>query len=38
MMEQSGLARSLWPEAMRIAVYIKNRAYNKGTQGVPYLY
>ncbi|KAE8998089.1 hypothetical protein PR002_g18839 [Phytophthora rubi] len=38
MMEQSGLARSLWPEAMRNAVYIKNRAYNKGTQGVPYLY
>ncbi|KAE9310895.1 hypothetical protein PR003_g20157 [Phytophthora rubi] len=36
MMEQSGLPRSLWPEAMRNAVYIKNRAYNKGTQGVPY--
>ncbi|GMF44976.1 unnamed protein product [Phytophthora fragariaefolia] len=36
MMEHSGLPRSLWPEAMRNAVYIKNRSYNKGTQGVPY--
>ncbi|KAE9045518.1 hypothetical protein PR002_g2177 [Phytophthora rubi] len=36
MMVQSGLPRSLWPEAMRNAVYIKNRSYNKGTQGVPY--
>ncbi|GMF18507.1 unnamed protein product [Phytophthora fragariaefolia] len=36
MMEHSGLPRSLWPEVMRNAVYIKNRSYNKETQGVPY--
>jgi transposase InsO family protein len=36
MMENAGLPRSLWSEAMRNAVYIKNRSYNKGTQGIPY--
>ncbi|KAE9288793.1 hypothetical protein PF008_g26045 [Phytophthora fragariae] len=36
MMEQSGLPRSLWSEAKRNAVYLKNRSCNKGTQEVPY--
>eukprot|EP00644_Phytophthora_capsici_P008136 jgi/Phyca11/125974/e_gw1.60.52.1 len=35
-MAHSGLPRSLWPEAMRNAVYVKNRVYNKGTGGIPY--
>ncbi|RAW31785.1 hypothetical protein PC110_g11884 [Phytophthora cactorum] len=35
MMAQSGFPRSLWPEAMRNAVYIKNRVYNMGTQAIP---
>ncbi|KAE9265881.1 hypothetical protein PF001_g30703 [Phytophthora fragariae] len=35
-MAQAGFPRSLWPEAMRNAVYVKNRVYNKGNQGIPY--
>ncbi|KAE9163702.1 hypothetical protein PF005_g30335 [Phytophthora fragariae] len=35
-MEHAGFPRSFWPEALRNAVYVKNRIYNKGTQGVPY--
>ncbi|KAG4062838.1 hypothetical protein PC123_g2278 [Phytophthora cactorum] len=35
-MEHAGFSRSLWPEAMRNALYVKNRVYNKSTQGVPY--
>ncbi|KAE9138475.1 hypothetical protein PF010_g950 [Phytophthora fragariae] len=35
-MHDAGFPRSLWPEALRNAVYIKNRIYNKGTGGVPY--
>ncbi|KAE8992602.1 hypothetical protein PR003_g21096 [Phytophthora rubi] len=35
-MESAGFPRSFWPEALRNAVYVKNRIYNKGTQGVPY--
>nr|KAE8935401.1 hypothetical protein PF009_g14653 [Phytophthora fragariae] len=35
-MNHAGFPKSLWPEAMRNAVYVKNRVYNKGTQGVPF--
>nr|KAE8934158.1 hypothetical protein PF009_g15856 [Phytophthora fragariae] len=35
-MHDAGFPRSLWPDALRNAVYIKNRTYNKGTQGIPY--
>uniref|UniRef100_H3GP40 Integrase catalytic domain-containing protein n=1 Tax=Phytophthora ramorum TaxID=164328 RepID=H3GP40_PHYRM len=35
-MHHAGFPKSLWPEAMRNAVYVKNRVYNKGTQGVPF--
>ncbi|KAK1928507.1 Retrovirus-related Pol polyprotein from transposon TNT 1-94 [Phytophthora citrophthora] len=35
-MLHAGLPRSLWPEALRNAVYVKNRVYNRGTHGVPY--
>ncbi|GMF23949.1 unnamed protein product [Phytophthora fragariaefolia] len=35
-MAQAGFPRSLWPEAMHNAMYVKNRVYNKGTQGIPY--
>ncbi|KAE8880405.1 hypothetical protein PF010_g30251 [Phytophthora fragariae] len=35
-MEHAGFPRSFWPEVLRNAVYVKNRIYNKGTQGVPY--
>ncbi|KAG3035872.1 hypothetical protein PC120_g594 [Phytophthora cactorum] len=32
----AGFPRSLWPEAIRNAAYVKNRVYNKGTKGIPY--
>jgi len=35
-MLQAGFPVSLWPEALRNAAYVKNRVYNKGTQGIPY--
>ncbi|KAE9026916.1 hypothetical protein PR002_g10794 [Phytophthora rubi] len=35
-MHDAGFPKNLWPEALRNAVYIKNRIYNKGTGGVPY--
>ncbi|KAG2788588.1 hypothetical protein PC111_g24202 [Phytophthora cactorum] len=35
-MHQAGFPMSLWPEALRNAVYIKNRVFNKGTQGIPF--
>ncbi|KAE8892049.1 hypothetical protein PF003_g24094 [Phytophthora fragariae] len=35
-MHDAGFPRSLWPDTLRNAVYIKNRTYNKGTQGIPY--
>ena len=35
-MAHAGFLRSLWAEAMRNAVYVKNRVYNKSTQGIPY--
>ncbi|KAE9215240.1 hypothetical protein PF002_g17430 [Phytophthora fragariae] len=35
-MHDAGFPKTLWPEALRNAVYIKNRIYNKGTCGVPY--
>jgi hypothetical protein len=35
-MKDAGFPRSLWPEALRNAVYLKNRVYNKGTQGIPF--
>lgn len=36
MMHHAGFPRALWPEALRNAVYIKNRVFNKGTQAIPY--
>ncbi|KAG2776283.1 hypothetical protein PC129_g6400 [Phytophthora cactorum] len=33
---QAGFPKSLWPEALRNAVCIKNRVFNKGTQGIPF--
>ncbi|GMF54576.1 unnamed protein product [Phytophthora fragariaefolia] len=35
-MHHAGFPKRLWPEAMANAVYVKNRVYNKGTQGVPF--
>ncbi|GMF63787.1 unnamed protein product [Phytophthora fragariaefolia] len=35
-MLQAGFPVSLWPEALRNAAYVKNRVYNKGTQGIPH--
>ena len=35
-MAHAGFPRSLWTEDMRHAVYVKNRVYNKSTQGIPY--
>ncbi|KAE9322089.1 hypothetical protein PF001_g4579 [Phytophthora fragariae] len=35
LMHHAGFPKSLWPEATSNAVYVKNRVYNKGTQGVP---
>ncbi|KAF1322387.1 Transposon polyprotein integrase, partial [Globisporangium splendens] len=35
-MQRSGLPRSFWPEALRNAVYVKNRVYNKAIEGIPY--
>ncbi|POM80393.1 LOW QUALITY PROTEIN: Integrase catalytic core protein [Phytophthora palmivora] len=35
-MEHAGCPISLWPEALRNDVYVKNRVYNKGTMGIPY--
>ena len=35
-MAHAGFPRSLWTEAMRNAVYVKNRVYNNSTQGIPY--
>uniref|UniRef100_H3GIX8 Retroviral polymerase SH3-like domain-containing protein n=1 Tax=Phytophthora ramorum TaxID=164328 RepID=H3GIX8_PHYRM len=35
-MYQAGLPRSFWSEALKNAGYIKNRVYNKGTEGIPY--
>ncbi|POM64070.1 Transposon Polyprotein integrase [Phytophthora palmivora] len=36
MMYHAGFPRSLWPEVLQNAVYLKNRIYNKGIQGIPY--
>ncbi|GMF51260.1 unnamed protein product [Phytophthora fragariaefolia] len=35
-MHHAGFPKNLCPEAMRNAVYVKNRVYNKGAQGVPF--
>ncbi|GMF44619.1 unnamed protein product [Phytophthora fragariaefolia] len=35
-MAHAGFPSSLWPEALRNAVYVKNRVYNRGTGGIPY--
>lgn len=35
-MHEAGYPKSLWPEALKNAVYIKNRVYNKGAQGIPF--
>ncbi|KAE9167269.1 hypothetical protein PF004_g28877 [Phytophthora fragariae] len=35
-MHDAGFPKTLWLEALRNAVYIKNRIYNKGTGGVSY--
>ncbi|OWZ20464.1 Copia type Polyprotein [Phytophthora megakarya] len=36
MMHHAGFPRSLWPEALRNAIYVKNRVYNKGTNAIPF--
>ncbi|OWY99503.1 Copia type Polyprotein [Phytophthora megakarya] len=36
MMHHSGFPRSLWPEALRNAIYVKNRVYNKGANAIPF--
>ena len=35
-MAHAGFHRSLWTESMLNAVYVKNRVYNKITQGILY--
>ena len=35
-MTHAAFPRSLGTDAMRDAVYVKNRVYNKSTQGIPY--
>lgn len=35
-MEHAELPRRLWPKAMRNAVYVQNRVYNKETHRIPY--
>lgn len=34
-MHHAGFPKSLWPEAIRNAVYVNNRVYNTDTQGIP---
>ncbi|OWY99509.1 Integrase, catalytic core protein, partial [Phytophthora megakarya] len=36
MMHHAGFPRSLGPEALRNAIYVKNRVYNKGTNAIPF--
>ncbi|DAZ97849.1 TPA: hypothetical protein N0F65_002519 [Lagenidium giganteum] len=36
MMEDSGLSRFCWADAIRNATYVKNRVYHKSHNGVPY--